>query len=76
MDAARTIARVIETPKPRARYLIGRDAKIMSRVARLLRDRALDRLIAWNLGLGEPEANAQPRSLSSVPAARERLHPI
>jgi NAD(P)-dependent dehydrogenase (short-subunit alcohol dehydrogenase family) len=54
-DAARTIANVVETPKPRARYLVGRDAKLMARMARLLPDRALDRLIDWNLGLRRPE---------------------
>jgi NAD(P)-dependent dehydrogenase (short-subunit alcohol dehydrogenase family) len=50
-DAARVIADAIEAPKPRTRYLIGRDAKIMGRLAWLLPDRVLDRAIAKNLGL-------------------------
>jgi len=55
-DAARVIADAIEARKPRTRYLVGRDAKVMARMAGLLPDRIVDRLIARNLGLGEPEA--------------------
>jgi NAD(P)-dependent dehydrogenase (short-subunit alcohol dehydrogenase family) len=50
-DAARVIVDAIEAPKPHARYLVGRDAKIMARVATVLPDRVVDRIIARNLGL-------------------------
>lgn len=61
-EAARTIAKVIEIPRPRARYPVGRDAKLMVRMARLLPDRVLDRLIVWNLGFGEPGTTTSPPS--------------
>jgi NAD(P)-dependent dehydrogenase (short-subunit alcohol dehydrogenase family) len=61
--AARVIVGAIEADKPRARYLIGRDAKIMAAVTKRLPDRAVDRLIARNLGLGKgTETAAQPES--------------
>jgi hypothetical protein len=41
----------VEARRPRTRYLIGRDAKLMARVARILPDRLLDRLIARSLRL-------------------------
>jgi hypothetical protein len=53
-DAARVIADAIEASKPRARYLVGRDAKVIARIVSLLPDHMVDRLIARNLGLGEP----------------------
>jgi NAD(P)-dependent dehydrogenase (short-subunit alcohol dehydrogenase family) len=65
-DAALVIADAIEARKPRARYLVGRDAKLMARMAGLLPDRLVDRLIARDLGLGEPDASA---------VAAERPHP-
>jgi NAD(P)-dependent dehydrogenase (short-subunit alcohol dehydrogenase family) len=63
-DAAQVIADAIEARKPRTRYLVGRDAKLMARIALLLPDRAVDWLIARNLGLDEPAAAAAaaPRS--------------
>lgn len=53
-EAAQAIVKAIETRDPRARYLVGRDAKVMARVAKLLPDRAVDWLIAKNLGLDKP----------------------
>jgi NAD(P)-dependent dehydrogenase (short-subunit alcohol dehydrogenase family) len=55
-DAARVIADAVDARKPRTRYLVGRDARIMARVAAVLPDRVVDRLIARNLGLGQPKA--------------------
>jgi NAD(P)-dependent dehydrogenase (short-subunit alcohol dehydrogenase family) len=52
-EVGRVIADAIEDPKPRTRYLVGRDAKVLARIARVLPDRAVDRLIARNLGLAE-----------------------
>jgi NAD(P)-dependent dehydrogenase (short-subunit alcohol dehydrogenase family) len=49
--AAAVIVRAVEARRPRARYLVGRDAKLAARAARLLPDRLLDALIARSLGL-------------------------
>jgi NAD(P)-dependent dehydrogenase (short-subunit alcohol dehydrogenase family) len=54
--AASVIAAAIEAPKPRARYLVGRDAKLMARAARLLPDRVVDRIIAKGLRVGQTTA--------------------
>jgi NAD(P)-dependent dehydrogenase (short-subunit alcohol dehydrogenase family) len=54
--AAEVIASAIEAQRPRPRYLVGRDAKLMSRSVRLLPDRAMDRLIARRLVLTEPKS--------------------
>ena len=64
-DAARVIADAIEARKPRARYLVGRDAKLMARIAGLLPDRIVDRLIARNLGLVEPGPTSAPAQTSN-----------
>jgi NAD(P)-dependent dehydrogenase (short-subunit alcohol dehydrogenase family) len=50
-EAAAVIIGAVEARRPRTRYLIGRDAKLMARVARILPDRLLDRLIARSLRL-------------------------
>ena len=47
--AARVIAKAVTTRRPRTRYTIGRDAARVVRLARILPDRALDRVIAANL---------------------------
>lgn len=53
VEVARVIAAAVDARRPRTRYLVGRDAKLMARMARVLPDRAVDRLIARSLGLGE-----------------------
>lgn len=70
-DAARVIADAIEARKPRARYLVGRDAKFMATMASLLPDRVVDRLIARNLGLDSPAA-PNPVETNRAPAIRRR----
>ena len=47
--AARVIAKAVTTRRPRTRYTIGRDAARVIRLARMLPDRTLDRVIAANL---------------------------
>lgn len=47
--AAVVIADAVTTPKPRARYTIGRDAAMMTRLTRILPDAILDRVSAANL---------------------------
>ncbi|WP_416351500.1 SDR family NAD(P)-dependent oxidoreductase [Rathayibacter sp. Leaf296] len=44
--AAQVFARAITSPRPRARCTIGRDAAALTRLARFLPDRALDRVLA------------------------------
>jgi NAD(P)-dependent dehydrogenase (short-subunit alcohol dehydrogenase family) len=51
-DVARVIVGAIEARRPRTRYLVGRDAKLIARVAGVLPDRIVDRLMARALGLG------------------------
>lgn len=47
--AARVIATATTTARPRTRYTVGRDAFVVSLLARLVPDRMLDRIIARNL---------------------------
>lgn len=54
--AAKIIAKATTVPKPRARYTIGRDAAMMTRLTRLLPDSALDRVSAANLRPHYPKA--------------------
>ena len=53
--AARVIAKAVTTRRPRTRYTIGRDAARIIRLARILPDRTLDRLIAANLRRHYPD---------------------
>jgi NAD(P)-dependent dehydrogenase (short-subunit alcohol dehydrogenase family) len=45
-EVADVVAHAMTSGRPRTRYLVGRPAKIMATLARVLPDRALDRLIA------------------------------
>ncbi|KQZ18717.1 dehydrogenase [Streptomyces sp. Root55] len=64
--AARVIAKAVTTRRPRTRYTIGRDAALVTRLARILPDRTLDRVTAANLRRHYPKggggANAERRS--------------
>jgi NAD(P)-dependent dehydrogenase (short-subunit alcohol dehydrogenase family) len=51
---ARVIADAVEADRPKTRYLVGRDAKVAGRMAAVLPDRIMDRLIARDLGLRAP----------------------
>ena len=44
--AAKVIAKAVTARKPRTRYTIGRDAALLTRLARILPDRTLDLLFA------------------------------
>jgi NAD(P)-dependent dehydrogenase (short-subunit alcohol dehydrogenase family) len=48
-DAAKVIATAVTARKPRTRYTIGREAALLTRVARILPDRTLDRVLALAL---------------------------
>ncbi len=54
--AARRIARAVTDRKPRIRYTIGRDAAMLTRLARVLPDRVLDRMFAANMKPHYPAA--------------------
>jgi len=54
LQAAKVIADAIQSPKPRTRYLVGRDAKLLAGMTGLLSDRMVDRFVARNLGISEP----------------------
>lgn len=49
--AAKIIADAIQSPKPHARYLVGRDAKLLAGMTGPLTDHMVDSFIARNLGL-------------------------
>lgn len=53
--AARVVAKAVTTRRPRTRYTIGRDAALITRLSRVLPDRALDRVIAALLNRTERE---------------------
>lgn len=46
-EVAEVIGTALTTKRPRARYLVGRDAKLRAPMAALLPDRVMDRLIGW-----------------------------
>ena len=54
LSVAKVIADAIEARKPRARYRVGRDAKLGAIMSGLLSDHLFDRLVARNLGLTVP----------------------
>ena len=56
-SAAEVIARAAVAARPRTRYTIGRDAAILVRLARVVSDRVLDRVVRLNLRSHYP-ANA------------------
>ena len=51
LRVATVIADAIQSRKPRARYLVGRDAKLLATMSGLLSDYTVDRLVARNLGI-------------------------
>ncbi|MBF4571972.1 SDR family NAD(P)-dependent oxidoreductase [Herbiconiux sp. VKM Ac-1786] len=52
--AATVISRAIHASKPRTRYMVGRDAAILTRLARVLPDRALDAILRRQLNSATP----------------------
>ena len=63
--AARVIATATTTARPRTRYMVGRDASMLSLLAFIVPDRTLDRILAWNLRphypkRGSGEARGEP----------------
>lgn len=50
-DVAKVVAKALTVRRPKARYLVGKDAKLMAHLLRRLPDRWRDLLILWRLGL-------------------------
>ncbi len=73
LRAAKVIANAVEARKPRTRYLVGRDAKLLAGVSSLLSDHMLDRLVTRNLGLTvrpgkpvDPSTTGRPNARATV----------
>ncbi len=49
-EVAEVIGTALTAGRPRARYLVGRDAKIRGSMARIVPDRVMDRMIGRVLG--------------------------
>jgi len=88
LRAATVIADAIQARKPRTRYLVGRDAKLLAAMAGLLSDHMVDRLVARTLGLtvrprepvepattGRPNARATVSSVEAAPPGCSRTRP-
>ncbi|WP_199442461.1 SDR family NAD(P)-dependent oxidoreductase [Umezawaea beigongshangensis] len=54
--AALVVAKAATTRRPRTRYTVGRDAALIIRLARMLSDRTLDRIVTANLRRHYPRA--------------------
>jgi NAD(P)-dependent dehydrogenase (short-subunit alcohol dehydrogenase family) len=61
--AATVIAKAVTASHPRTRYTIGRDAAVLVRIARVVSDRALDRIVRLNLRRFAKENSVEPSSL-------------
>lgn len=57
LQAAKVIANAIQARKPRSRYLVGRDAKLLAGLSGLLSDNRLDRLVNRSFGLAARPEN-------------------
>ena len=64
--AAKVIAKAVTARKPRTRYTVGRDAALLTRLARILPDRILDLLFAAALRPHFPKATRGLRSPAQV----------
>lgn len=65
-EAAKVIADAIQSPKPHARYLVGREAKLLAGMTGLLTDHMVDSFVARNLGL-KPVSRKPPAPPSPLP---------
>jgi NAD(P)-dependent dehydrogenase (short-subunit alcohol dehydrogenase family) len=48
---AKSISHALTAAKPKTRYLVGRDAKVRARIAKVIPDRVFDRMIARAMGI-------------------------
>ncbi len=80
LRAATVIADAIQSRKPRARYLVGRDAKLLAGLSGLLSDHTVDRLVARSLGITvhpgkpvEPATTGRPNARATVSSVEAPL---
>jgi hypothetical protein len=73
---AKVIADAIQARRPRTRYLVGHDAKLLTRITALLPDRAFDRVVARNLGLRQPSPLAAASQVPGNEAALASADPV
>jgi NAD(P)-dependent dehydrogenase (short-subunit alcohol dehydrogenase family) len=50
-EVAQVVEHALTSPRPKTRYVVGRDAKVRLALSRLLPTRAMDRLVARTMGL-------------------------
>ena len=48
-QVADVIVDALTTPRPRARYVVGREARVQAVLSRVLPDRAFEAMVAWTL---------------------------
>ncbi len=58
---ARVVAHALTAPRPRIRYLVGKDARFRALLKWMLPDRAQDRLLTWFLSVSHRSSIAVPR---------------
>lgn len=73
LDVAKVVADAIEARKPRARYRVGRDAKLLAVMSGLLSDHMLDRLVARNLGLTVPRRTQRESEAGTMAKTGTRI---
>jgi NAD(P)-dependent dehydrogenase (short-subunit alcohol dehydrogenase family) len=59
---ARIVEHALSSPKPRTRYVVGREAKIQAALALLAPDRVRDSLVAKSMGLPKAAPSAPPKA--------------
>jgi NAD(P)-dependent dehydrogenase (short-subunit alcohol dehydrogenase family) len=67
--AAKVIAKAVTARKPRTRYTIGRDTALLTRLARILPDRTLDRVFAAALRPHFPRESKEHRAARRTSAS-------
>ena len=75
LRVAAVIADAVAARRPRTRYLVGPDARLLAGISSLLGDRMFDRLIARQLGLTThiaPATDSRPNASETVLAAEDR----
>jgi len=62
-QVAKAVDHALTSPRPKTRYVVGRDARLQALAANIVPDRLMDRLVASQMGLpAEPPANPAPHT--------------
>jgi NAD(P)-dependent dehydrogenase (short-subunit alcohol dehydrogenase family) len=62
VNVARVVQHALTAPKPKTRYLVGREAKFRAAMALLVPDRVRDSLVAKAMGLPKASPSAPPKA--------------